>query len=311
MDPVRTTEPEPHDPYAYYFARLDGQDVQPQARAPEAGFYRRRSHAFPGWIAVAIWPTDDGQMQGLEIPPTGGAPHAVLDPEELIALFGMCWDNPVAEDVWRAVTERGEAWPDDPPEPKPATNLSADPLEEILYQLRGEEEELGRFLAQPIDSQDKADRAANWSGRLDELEKKADELRRQEKKPHDDAAKRVQERWRPVCELADQLKRKVKSALTPWLAREEKRRAEERQLAMHAGRDVPAAKKGKAGTVGRAVSLTTIKTAVIDDYHALATYLIDQGNVDLRDSLQQIANKLARAGATAPGYHITTVTRAR
>jgi len=305
--PVTTAEKEP---YAYYFARLEGEDVQPEARAPEAGFYRRRSNAFPGWIPVAIWPNENGNLIAMEIPPTGGAPVAAFDLEEIITVFGMCWNNPVPEDVWRAVVERGEPWPDDPPEPKPQSNLSADPLEEVLYQLRGEEEELQLFLREPIDSEEKADRAAHWKARVEELGKKADELRKAEKRPHDEAAKRVQERWRPACELADTLKRQIASALTPYLRERERRLAEERQRAAESGAAIPRAKNAKAGKLNT-VALVTLKKGVVEDQKAFATYLIDQSNADLRDCLQQIANKLARAGAMAPGMRIVEDQKAR
>lgn len=46
--------------------------------------------------------------------------------------------------------------------------------------------------------------------------KDADEARKEEKKPHDDAAKAVQAKWKPVIDKADRGVSECKAALTPY-----------------------------------------------------------------------------------------------
>jgi hypothetical protein len=62
----------------------------------------------------------------------------------------------------------------------------------------------------------------------------ADDARKAEKKPHDDAGKAVQEKWKPVIEKADLVASTCKAALTPWL---EKVEAEKRAVAEKARRE--------------------------------------------------------------------------
>jgi hypothetical protein len=66
---------------------------------------------------------------------------------------------------------------------------------------------------------------------LRKARKDADEARVAEEKPHDDAAKAVQQKWKPLldkCELAETT---AKKALTPYLeAKEAQQRAEAEAL---------------------------------------------------------------------------------
>ncbi len=54
--------------------------------------------------------------------------------------------------------------------------------------------------------------------------KTADEARKSEKRPHDEAGKAVQERWRPVLEKADLVTTTCKAALKPYLQKLERER---------------------------------------------------------------------------------------
>ena len=59
--------------------------------------------------------------------------------------------------------------------------------------------------------------------------KDADEARKVEKKPHDDAAKAVQEKWKPIIAKADRGVEECKAALTPY-------RVEKQRIADEAAR---------------------------------------------------------------------------
>jgi len=55
--------------------------------------------------------------------------------------------------------------------------------------------------------------------------KLADENRKEEKRPHDDAAKVVQSKWKPILDRAALAIDVCKKALTPYLAEKERKQA--------------------------------------------------------------------------------------
>lgn len=76
--------------------------------------------------------------------------------------------------------------------------------------------------------------ATNVSKLLDLLrqaEKKADKLRVDEKKPHDDAGKAVQAKFKPLLDSASRAIDVCKGALTPWLRKQEEARQEAARIA--------------------------------------------------------------------------------
>lgn len=67
-----------------------------------------------------------------------------------------------------------------------------------------------------------------------QAKKTADDARKEAKRPHDEAGKAVQERWRPLLEKADLVVETAKAALTPWLQKVE---LEKRAIAEKARRE--------------------------------------------------------------------------
>jgi len=79
----------------------------------------------------------------------------------------------------------------------------------------------------PIASEDEATAVSSLLSRLRRVANDADDARKLEKKPHDDAAKAVQARWKPILDKADLAVSTAKQALAPWLRQvEERQRAE-------------------------------------------------------------------------------------
>jgi hypothetical protein len=300
---------EPVSPYDWYFAALDGKNPDCRPRTPECGFFRK-----PGkdkrtrervWIPVAIF------YSGSALVAIEGE-RTITDYDEIADLFGWCIKHPVPEEQWRAVVENGEKWPDElPTRDVDFSNLPSDPLESILLELEGEKAELEAFLKNGIQNQDQADRAANWKSRIVEIAKRAEEMRKAEKKPHDEAAAAVQKRFKPAIELTDQLKRTIDLAMTPYLREKARLEAEERARQAAEGQELARPKGAKAGTIGRTVGLTTVKTARIDNAEEFALYLVRMPHVDMTELLQQIANRIVRAGAAAPGIETVTEQVAR
>jgi hypothetical protein len=175
-----------------------------------------------------------------------------------------------------------------------------------MHELRGEQMELEAFLKSGIRDNAGADRAANWKSRILELAKKPEEMRKAEKRPHDEAGRAVQEKFRPAIEITDALKKKVDAALTPYLRAKEHSLAAARAKQAADGEAIERPKSAKAGTTGRSVALTTVKTARITDANKLAIYLVDLPSPDLLDLLQKIANRIIRSGLTPPGCEVAT-----
>ncbi|ACL58984.1 hypothetical protein [Methylobacterium nodulans] len=289
----------PADPFAWHAAALRNEawPLEP-GRAP-CGFFRlqRRDGSFE---PVAVWPEEDGVLWAKigEKAPQCLAGHA--EEEFCERVIARCWRSPIPEPLYWAVCE-GAPWPDLPPTaPADYANLPGDAFEALRIEIESERDEIERWLKDdPIQDQTACDRAANWASRLADLEKKAGSLRVEEKRAHDEAAKAVQAKWKPLEDLAASLKRRLKEAQLPFQQEQRRREAEARAAAAQAGEAVRLAKATGAGTVGRRSSLRTTYRAEIEDFDAALAALRD--NPELRQLVQRLADKVARTGATLPG----------
>lgn len=68
-----------------------------------------------------------------------------------------------------------------------------------------------------------ADTAGNWRERMLSLARKADKQRTEEKRPHDEASKAVQAKWKPPIELAETAAVELRKAVEPFLKAEQER----------------------------------------------------------------------------------------
>lgn len=129
-----------------------------------------------------------------------------------------------------------------PPEPTPFdafTTHIGDLFEEACNHLDGA----------GVNSEAEAQAVAKLMDLLRTASKDADKARTEEKKPHDDAAKAVQARWKPLLEKADLAVSTCKAALAPWLARKE---AEAKAAAEAARLEAEAKAKAAAEAVRQA-----------------------------------------------------------
>ncbi|BAQ44005.1 hypothetical protein [Methylobacterium aquaticum] len=291
------------DPYAWHAAALAGTSPELERGQAPCGWFRlqQRDGSF---LPVALWPAAGDVLWaqvGTKEPVCLRGPGVDAGAEEAFCerVIAFCWRSPITEDLYWQVRE-GAPWPDLPPE-RAATysNLPADPFEALRAEVEGEREEIERWLAaDPIKDQTACDRAANWSSRLADLEKRAGGLRVEEKRPHDEAAKAVQAKWKPIEDLAAGLKRRLKDATLPFQQEQRRREAEARAAAAQAGEALRPAKPAGAGTVGRKVSLRTSYRAEVTDYDAALAALKDSPEV--REVIQKLADRVARNTGTAP-----------
>lgn len=135
-----------------------------------------------------------------------------------------------------------------PPEPTPfdAFKVHIDDLTETAK---------GFLDGSGVTSQAEADAVAKLMDEARKASKSADEARVEEKKPHDEAAKAVQAKWKPLLEAADRVTSVCKQALAPFLAEQE---AEKRCIADEARK---AAEKAaiRAAEAARAVEASDLE----------------------------------------------------
>lgn len=201
----------------------------------------------------------------------------------------------------------------------------------------------------PIGSDDEAAEVSKLLDAFRKAGKDADAARAAEKKPHDDAAKAVQAKWKPLIDRAGMGADGCKAALTPWLrkkdeearaaaevARQEAARiaaeAEKARLAAQSGgleareaaeaaakeaerAQAVAAKadKQKAAAKGgdRAVTLRSRWECEIADRRALLNHYAVRRPDDLTAWLLDMAKADVRSGIRSlPGVNITEVKEA-
>jgi hypothetical protein len=295
------------DQWAWWRAALAGADQPIHENQPESGFYRVRSGRGGPFVRVAIWRDKTGKVLAQR---DGKA----VDADQI---WTWACRNPVSEAEFRKVEAGGE-WSDaPPPTPVAGHNLPQDDAERLALLLREEDAAIKAWLAEgPIDDEDRAAAAAELTKRAIAYAKEAEDLRKREKKPHDDAAKAVQQKWTPIVSGFEVLNSILKRSLDDYL-RKKKREAEEaaREAAREAVKDDPfglppvtAPIKASVGNVGATVTLRTYKVARITDMAAFLT--ANATNATIIEAAQKVANALARAGASSPGMETVTEERA-
>lgn len=103
----------------------------------------------------------------------------------------------------------------------------------------------------PIGSEDMASAVSKLMDEIRTASKDADKARAAEKKPHADAAKEVDAKWKPLLERAELAVDACKKALAPWL----KAKAEEQRLAAEKARQEAEEKARAAAEAARATTL--------------------------------------------------------
>jgi hypothetical protein len=201
-----------------------------------------------------------------------------------------------------------------------------------------------------VTSQAHADDLSNLLNMIRAAEKRAEEARKAEKKPHDDAAKAVQEKYKPLLTKAELAADACKKALSPWLAQKEaeqraaaelaraeaeaKARAAQEAIraaeatnlaereaaealvkdAKKAGRIASKADKATAqagGTIGRAIGLKTVYVATMTDAREAARHYWQSDPEEFHTLLQTLAMRDVRSGKREiPGFEIREEKRA-
>lgn len=319
---------EPND-WTYWASALNGEFIEDliQRGHPQSGFYRDRSKR-----AVAIWRDDSGAV--LCAVSSGYIPRHF---DEIDELFGFVCRTPITRELFMHIRDGG-SWPEDVPLPERGAakrgfgdnSQSLPPHELLAAQINDMIDEARKWLAAiggKVETQEHADKAANFAGAFGELEKQADKARKEEKEPHDKAAKAVQMKWLPVIDIAAEKKTWLKKEFEKFALAEKRRREEEARraaeeqckaaeeaarFAAENGAPPPApepieepapVKNVAAGTRGTRVALKTRVDFVVTDLPAFSAHLaaLENPPPEFLEACRKIANRLGAAGANPPG----------
>lgn len=287
------------DPYRYWRDLLAGTPNAIPLRdgQPECGFYRRRLVRGGPFVPVALWRDERGAMQCAV-----GAEYRPADPDET---WLYCCSNPVSEADYRAACNTG-LWPGDAPATAAAA-VSNNPPSDAEALPQAIEEAVARAKAwldgRAINSQADADKCETFVAELSKLAKAADEERERLVRPHLDAQRDVNARWKPIVTSAEAAVRAVKTALAPFLkAREAEKKAAAAAAVIKGEEPRSDTRAMTSGLAGRRVSLRTVTKARVTDWEKAAVFFAS--NSELQAVIQKLANKVASVGGDVPGAEI-------
>jgi hypothetical protein len=225
------------------------------------------------------------------------------------------------------------------------------PYETALAEISSLFDEAQNWLdGEPVENQGTADKLSRLLNEVRAARKRADDARKAEAKPFDDAKKEIQDRYNPLLKQADLAIDACKKAMTPWLekleaekraaeiearriADEKRKEAEEaarsaaaddlvaRQDAeakIKAAKDAEAAAnraakdKGRAHDgVGQATTLRTSWEPEIIDATAAARHYWTTNRTQIEDLLMTLAKRdVARGLIEIPGFKINEIRKA-
>ena len=242
------------DNYANWKARLEGRAVKTflQPQLEDAGYYRlpitnRKPNGqtdITGWVPVAMW-VEGGELAGLV-----GAGDDIRDmtSEQLYGEQFWSWicRHPITYEVYQAVAERGEPWPDAPEvqlantmgeEAVPAANRdvnrnhNAAPEEDKRPAYEKAAEAIDKAIAvskaHAITDQKSAEIALGMVNRIAELRLAAKRDGEAEYKPLYAQYKKLLDAWKPPVDRADAEEKRQTANINAWKRAEEKRLREE------------------------------------------------------------------------------------
>ena len=295
----------------YWRATLAGKPQPIHEDQPQIGYYRTKGGKGRHPEPVAIYEAD-GELVALR----GAAP---ADPFEV---WTWVCQNPISYEVYQAVAERGEPWPDMDQTVAAQIGNNNPPTDEAeLIREQIEAASAGVKEYAKITDDETAAKAQSLRSRLLELKGQAEKAHKAEKEPHLKAGREVDGKWLPVAKDAAGAADKIRAALTAYenekLRIERERQAaiqEAARKAQEAGRVAPAPEPAPApapsapikGAYGRAASVRVVKLATVVDQDALYVALRD--NAEVRELLAKLAQKVVdNTGITPPGVSIEEV----
>ena len=311
--------------YEKWRRRLAGEKVEAftQPDSDDAGFYRKPikerkpngQWRTTGFIPVAIF------FEGEKL--FGMIGDKQVDQEGLDEAWGWIVAHPISEEMYRAVSERGEPWPDfEPEKPEdPATSLLTEDAKLALALIEAKAK-LPDFAK--IESDEQSSKARGLQQRF--LDIRGDAKREYEKanRPLLDEQKRLRSIWSPLQDAADECSLLLRNAMGVWedFKREQARKAQaeadriarahedEVRMAEAANRPAPppiAAPKPNAPPPAAQIKAAGARTANVTVKKFVTDIDIDKAFAQFRNEiglkllLIDFAQKAVNAGLTVEG----------
>jgi len=319
--------------YTYWRDALAGKKPKMFVDSPELGFYRKGVYVKEpnvrskrvGWTPVAIFLNANKALCAIIGP--NGSDKILTDRDQINELWSFVAANPISEETYRAVAERGEGWPDShdaapalPDEPQPAADQS--PAEKIAAALKADKALAVAYKA--IDSDELASKARSLQNKFLEHRGAAGKAYDAANRPLLDEQKALREIWFPIRDDADAEIKALAAAMGRWedtkraaakLAQEAadkaaREHAEAVRKAEEANKpappppaevkpNTPAPSAQIRGGAGRAASVSLQK--FVTEIDAAKVFESFKTNAEVIELLTALAQKAIRAGLDVPG----------
>ena len=305
------------DQFATWRRAVAGEQVLLHDGEPNAGFYRVRRNGSQA-SAVAYWRDTKSNILRCHVNGVDVAENVAFEQWPYAAR------EPVTHEVYKARIDTGK-WPDMDdaafatlPSSREVIGNNQPPDEMALLKEQIESASAGIKAYEKITSDEMQAKAQSLRARLLELGGDADKKRDKEKRPHLEAGRIIDKKWKPLVEMAEGAANMIRAAMRGWenekdrRAREAAAKAEANNVAREAAglapTPVPTPDAAPApivkGAYGRAASVRIVKVAVIVDQ--LAVYKAFADRQDVKDLLQKLAQKAIDAGFDVPGVQVKT-----
>lgn len=297
--------------------------IQLDVNTPLPGFYKAKKHKEAPWHPVAIWYEGDK--------------CTAIDHQGQIDVskaWPWCAKYPITEDDFRYYEQHGK-WQG---ECEVGHNNPPNDFEELESQIQEVIAKAENWLdGRTITTTADADKAAGFQQTLSKLSKQADNERKEKKKPHLEAGKKVDADYKPLIDEPKGTITKLKSCITVFLRAEQKKADEKaRQEQIEAAKKIAEAEKIKAdeekknltareekivqeaevavaapvqktkvsagSNTGRKVTLRKVTSAQVVDYEKLLEVL--KNREEIKDVVYSLANRAAKSGVELDGMKI-------
>lgn len=311
------------DIWQWWRDALAGKEQTIDGDSPQCGFYKMRESRNGPWLPVMI--RMDGETLRCRV-----ADNSDADP---CKIWTWCAGNPISKDDAKFAFETG-SFPGDAPAPIGDNSGDLSLAEQIKdYATQA----LNWLKKNGIKDKASGDRAANYRQELLRLKKEADTQRIAEKKPHDEAAKAVQNKWVPIIDEAELAAEELRGALGAYMIAEKraaeaearaKYEAEQKAIAAVRAnieaqrakqmRDDPIAaltspepelpmaplppepvKIQAGGQRGRKTGLREVTRYVVTDHAKALAFFAD--SEDVKELIGKLAERASKAGVAVPG----------
>jgi len=316
------------DIWQFWRAALAGGNPEINANEPQCGFYKKRDGKGGKWLPVMIRFDNEGILR------CRVGDDSAVDPHEV---WTWVAGNPVSKEDAKHAFETGSFPGEVATIGDNSGGLSlAEQIKDYAQQA------LTWFRKNGIKDKTASDLAANYRAELLRLAKTADGERETEKRPHLEASRAVDAKFKPLIDEANAAANELRDGLTKWMREEEARLEAERRAKWEAEkaaaekarqeveaqrakqmRDDPIAaltspepelpdippppepvKVQAGGQRGRKTGFREVTKYVVTDYAAALAHVKD--HPDVRASVEKVCAAQAKAGASVPGVTAQT-----